>query len=173
MKLKMKWFIRILVVLTVGIVIGSAYTFSENIQKDRPAKEFSLKDLQSKKVRLSDFRGKVVLVNFFATWCPPCRKEIPELIKIYQRNKKKEVVILGISLDAEEASFVLRNFVRVMKIPYPILIGTVEVAEDYQILGVPTTLVINQEGNIYKRFDGQIPPMHFENALNDLLETRS
>jgi len=173
MKLKMKWFIRILIVLTVGIVAWSAYVFSENVQKDRPAKGFTLKDLQSNKMRLSDFRGKVVLLNFFATWCPPCRMEIPELIRIYQQNKKKGLVILGISLDAEEASFVLKNFVRVMKIPYPVLIGTEEVVEDYRILGVPTTLVINKEGKIYQRFDGLVPPIHFENALKDLLEIKS
>jgi len=173
MKRKMKWFIRILIVLTIGIVVGSAYVFSENVQKDRPAKGFSLKDLQSNKMRLSDFRGKVVLLNFFATWCPPCRMEIPELIRIYQQNKKKGLVILGISLDAEEASFVLKNFVRMMKIPYPVLIGTEEVVEDYRILGVPTTLVIDKEGKIYQRFDGLVPPIHFENALKDLLETKS
>ena len=173
MKLKMKWFILILAGLMIGIVTESAYAYTENVQKDRPTQEFTLKDLQSKKVRLSDFRGKVVLLNFFATWCPPCRKEIPELIKIYQQNKKKGLVILGISLDAEEPSFVLKNFVRVMKIPYPILIGTEEVAEDYRISGVPITLIINKEGKIVKRFEGLVPPRYFENALKDLLETRS
>jgi peroxiredoxin len=173
MKLKLKWYIRILVVLTIGIVTGSTYAFSENVQKDRPAKDFSLKDMQSKKVSLSDFRGKVVLLNFFATWCPPCRQEIPELVKIYQQNKKKGLVILGVSLDAAEASFVLKNFVRIMKIPYPILIGTEEVAEDYRISGVPITLIINKEGKIVKRFEGLVPPRYFENALKDLLETRS
>ena len=169
MKLKTQWILRIFVLL-IAFLVTPVYMFSENVQKDRTAKEFYLKDLQSKKKRLSDFRGKVVVLNFFATWCYPCRQEIPELIKIYQQNKKKGLVVLGISLDAEESSFMLHNFVRVLKIPYPILIGTETVVEDYQIFGVPTTFVVNKEGKIYKRFDGWVPPMHFESALKDLLE---
>ena len=173
MKLKIKWIILILAGLMIGIAGVPLYGYSENAQQVRPGKEFSLKDLQSKKVSLSDFRGKVVLLNFFATWCPPCRQEIPELIKIYQQNKQKGLEILGISLDAEEASFMLKNFVRQMKIPYPVLIGTEAVAEDYRVFGVPITLIINREGKIVKRFEGLVPPRYFENALKDLLETRS
>lgn len=157
----------------MGIVVGWSTSYSERIPKALPAKEFTLKDLHSKKVNLSDFRGKVVLLNFFATWCSPCRVEIPELAKIYQQNKKKGLVILGISLDTDMIPFMLRTFVREMKIPYPILIGTQEVAENYQILGIPTTLIINKDGKTYKRFEGLVPPEYFERALMDLLETKT
>jgi len=173
MKLKMKWLILILAGLMIGTVTNPSTSYSKEVEKVRPAKEFYLKDLQSKKVSLSDFRGKVVLLNFFATWCPPCRQEIPELAKIYQQNKKRGLVILGISLDTDGVPFILNSFVKRMKIPYPILIGTGEVAEDYQVFGIPTTFLIDKEGKIVKRFEGVVSPIHFENALKDLLEKKS
>jgi peroxiredoxin len=173
MKLKMKWIILILAGLVMGMVTESVYAYPENVQKDRPAKDFSLKDLQSKKVSLSDFRGKVVLLNFFATWCPPCRQEIPELIKLYQQNKPKGLEIIGISLDSDDFPFLIKNFVKRMKIPYPVVIGTEEVAEAYRIIGVPITLIIDKEGKIFRRFDGLVPPRYVESALKELLETRS
>lgn len=67
----------------------------------RVAPDFILKDLSQKKVRLSDYKGKVVILNFFATWCPPCRAEIPDLIKLYRLNKEKGLVVLGVSLDMD------------------------------------------------------------------------
>jgi len=154
--------------ILVGLA-GSAYCYPERAFLDRSGKDFSLKDLSSKKVHLSDFKGKVVLINFFATWCPPCRLEIPELVEIYNQNKKKGLIILGVSLDMEKAPFVLKGFVRDMKIPYPILIGTQEVAERYEVSGIPTTVVINKDGKIHKRFKGLVPTEHLETAIKALL----
>ncbi len=173
MLLKKKWLSLILAGILVGVVTGLSYGAPEGVQKVRPAKEFSLKDLSSKKVNLSDFRGKVILLNFFTTWCPPCRIEIPELVKIYQQNKNKGLVVLGISLDKDVVPFMLKNFAKEMKISYPVLIGTEEVADSYQITGVPATFVISKEGKAYKRFDGLVPTDHLEKALKDLLETKS
>jgi len=170
MKKKKQWLPLIMVVLIIGLGARVSYGFPEKAQ---PAKDFTLKDLQSKKVSLSDFRGKVVLLNFFATWCSPCRIEIPELVKIHQQNKKKDFVLLGISLDTDAVPFMIKSFAKEMKITYPILIGTPEVAEQYQISGVPITLVINKEGKIQKRFLGLVPPDQIEKAINDLLETKS
>jgi peroxiredoxin len=82
-------------------------------------------------------------------------------------------VILGISLDTDGVPFILNSFVKRMKIPYPILIGTGEVAEDYQVFGIPTTFLIDKEGKIVKRFEGVVSPIHFENALKNILETKS
>lgn len=169
MKLRIKGFALLLGALILMSMTGSVYSYPERAFHDRSRKEFSLKDLSSKKVNLSDFRGKVVVVNFFATWCGPCRLEIPELVDIYNQNKKKGLIILGVSLDMEKAPFVLKGFIRDMKIPYPILIGTQEVAERYEISGIPTTVVINKEGKIYKRFQGLVPTEHLEMAINALL----
>ncbi len=169
MKFKMGVLSLILAGLFVGFVVSSGNSYPERSQQDRLTKEFTLKDLRSKKVNLSDFKGKVVLLNFFATWCPPCRQEIPELVGIYHQYKKKGLVVLGVSLDMDKAPFVLKSFIKEMKIPYPILIGTQEVAENYQISGVPTTLIINKEGKIFKRFDGLVPTEYFEKVLKGLL----
>lgn len=173
MLLKKKWLSLILAGLMIGVFTGLSYGAPEGVQKVRPAKEFSLKDLSSKKVNLSDFRGKVILLNFFTTWCPPCRIEIPELVKIYQQNKNKGLVVLGVSLDKDVVPFMLKNFAKEMKISYPVLIGTEEVADSYQISGVPATFVISKDGKTYKRFDGLVPTDHLEKALKDLLETKS
>jgi peroxiredoxin len=172
-KIKKRWLSLIMAGLIISFGAAMAFGYPEKSQQPQQAKEFTLKDLQSKKVNLSDFHGKVVLLNFFATWCSPCRIEIPELVKIHQKNKNKNFVLLGISLDMDAVPFMIKSFAKEMKIPYPILIGTPEVAEQYQVSGVPVTLVINKEGKIQKRFLGLVHPDQIEKAINDLLETKS
>jgi thiol-disulfide isomerase/thioredoxin len=131
--------------------------------------DFILKDLSQKKVKLTDFKGKVVILNFFATWCPPCRAEIPELNKLYRLNKDKGLVVIGVSLDMDVAPQGLTNFVKDMKITYPILMGTTDLAEKYQVNGVPTTILINREGKAHTRYDGMVPASRFEKDLSNLL----
>jgi thiol-disulfide isomerase/thioredoxin len=168
---KTRWIPFTLAVLLIGLFAFNSA--AEKTQTARPAKEFTLKDLESKKVSLSDFRGKVVLLNFFATWCSPCRMEIPELVKIHQKYKNKDFVLLGISLDADAVPFMIKTFARDMKITYPVLMGTPGVADAYLISGVPVTVLINKEGKIYKQFDGLVPTRFLENALKELLEAKS
>ena len=131
--------------------------------------DFILKDLSQKKVKLTDFKGKVVILNFFATWCPPCRAEIPELIKLYRLNKEKGLVVLGISLDMDLPPQGLTTFVKDLKITYPVLMGTTDLAEKYQVNGVPTTILINREGKAHTRYDGLVPSSRFEKDLSNLL----
>jgi thiol-disulfide isomerase/thioredoxin len=169
---KIRWISFSLAVLLLSFMV-SLDSFAEKAPATRPAKDFSLKDLQAKKVNLSDFRGKVVLLNFFATWCSPCRMEIPELVKLHQKYKNKDFVLLGINLDADAVPFMIKTFAKDMKITYPVLMGTPEVAEAYQISGVPITVLINKEGKIYKQFDGLVPTRFLDNALKDLLEAKS
>ena len=135
----------------------------------KAAPDFILKDLSQKKVRLTDFKGKVVILNFFATWCPPCRAEIPELNKLYRLNKEKGLVVLGISLDMDVPPQSLTTFVKDMKITYPVLMGTPDLAEKYQVNGVPTTILINREGKASTRYDGLVPASRFEKDLSNLL----
>jgi peroxiredoxin len=135
----------------------------------RAAPDFTLKDLSQKKVRLTDFKGKVVVLNFFATWCPPCRAEIPELNKLYRLNKDKGLVILGVSLDMDASPGDLTTFVKDKKITYPVLMGTTDLAEKYQVNGVPTTIVINREGKAQTRYDGLVPSSRLEKDLSNLL----
>ncbi len=135
----------------------------------RATPDFILNDLSQKKVKLTDFKGKVVILNFFATWCPPCRAEIPELVKLYRLNKEKGLMVLGVSLDMDVPPQDLTTFVKGMKITYPVLVGTADLAEKYQVNGVPTTILINREGKTHTRYDGLVPASRFEKDLRSLL----
>ncbi|MBM3269844.1 MAG: TlpA family protein disulfide reductase [Candidatus Sericytochromatia bacterium] len=126
------------------------------------APDFALKDLQGKTVKLSQFKGKVVMVNFWATWCPPCIHEMPSLESLYNANKKKGFVVLGISLDDEpqkEVPQFLAKFKKDkgVKITYPLLVGDEKVGDSYGgIRGIPTTFLVDRKGNIAKKYIG--PP---------------
>ncbi len=108
------------------------------------AAEFTLQDMQGKTLHLSDYRGKWVLVNFWATWCPPCRKEIPELINL--QNSHKDLVVIGIALDYANSKLVA-DFVKEHGINYSIVLGNSEVVNqigDMEVL--PTTYLYNPDG---------------------------
>jgi cytochrome c biogenesis protein CcmG/thiol:disulfide interchange protein DsbE len=136
------------------------------------APDFSLKDMNGKIVRLSDLRGKVVLINFFATWCAPCRQEIPDFLRLYDHFKEKGFEIVGIGVDMEgEAA--LRPFSEKFRISYPIVVGTREVVLDYgDITGVPTSFFVDRQGHIAERFIGQRPYSILERNVTELLEKK-
>jgi peroxiredoxin len=136
------------------------------------APDFSLKDMNGKTVRLSDLRGKVVLINFFATWCGPCRQEIPDFLRLHDRFKEKgfEIVGIGVDMDGEAA---LRPFSEKFRIPYPIVVGTRDVVLDYgDITGVPTSFFVDRGGYITDRFIGQRPLSTLEKTVTELLEKK-
>jgi peroxiredoxin len=126
------------------------------------APDFTLKDLGGKTIKLSQFKGKVVLVNFWATWCPPCVFEMPSLEALHGKYKGKGLVVLGISLDDEPARDVpgfLAKFKkeRGVKITYPLVVGDESVGDAFGgIRGIPTTFLIDRKGNIAKKYIG--PP---------------
>jgi peroxiredoxin len=111
------------------------------------APDFELKTLNGETVRLSDYRGKRVLVNFWATWCPPCRAEMPDMEKLYQN---KDVVILGVNLTQSESNVQqVKDFVTEFDLSIPILLDeNNEVATTYEIRPIPSSFMINSEGTI-------------------------
>ena len=113
----------------------------------RPAPDFTLVDLNGNEVTLSDFRGKTVFINFWATWCPPCRAEMPEIEAIYQKYKDKGVVVIGV--DILEPEDVVRQFVEQGGYSWTfVLDATGAVSDDYKVTAIPISFFIDREGII-------------------------
>lgn len=130
--------------------------------------DFALEDLSGRTVRLSDFRGKVVLVDFWATWCPPCREEIPGFVDLHAKYRARGVEFVGISFD--QSADPVRRFVRSFGIEYPIVFGTPDVAMAYGgVDAIPTTFVIDREGRIRAKHTGYSPPELFAKAIESAL----
>jgi cytochrome c biogenesis protein CcmG/thiol:disulfide interchange protein DsbE len=130
-----------------------------------PAPGFTLHTLDGRAVRLAGYRGKVVLVNFWATWCAGCRVEMPQFVGQYRRNHAKGLEIIGISMDDEGAA--IAPFLKEQHVNYTIVKGDAAVAKAYGgVRYLPQTVVIDRRGELVKTFDG--PPD--EKELDALLE---
>ncbi|OGP64265.1 MAG: hypothetical protein A2169_06375 [Deltaproteobacteria bacterium RBG_13_47_9] len=144
-------------VAVAGLCIVWAVVLS-HCGKEKPsvtmlAPNFTLRSLNGEEITLSDFKGKTVLLDFWATWCGPCREAIPHLIQLYNAYKDKGFVVVGMSLDKGDIKNV-RHFVTSMDIPYPIVIATDDVARSYAVTGLPTTFFIDKEGQIRQKIVG-------------------
>ena len=144
-------------------VSGAGAKHVDSSLAGKPAPDLKLKDLNGKDVALADFKGKVVFVNFWATWCDPCRVEIPWLIAMQTKYGAKGFTVVGIAMDEEGKSAVApfldkeRFDVDGQKLPmnYPILLGTDEAADKFGgILGYPSSFLISRDGKIVTKFQG-------------------
>ncbi len=130
------------------------------------AYDFELSDINGKKIKLSDFKDKVVILNFWATWCPPCRAEIPSFVELYKKYKNEGLSIIGVAIDNETK---VKNFVKEFKINYPVLLADEITIQKYGgIRGIPTTFIIDKNGNIIKNYIGYRPKETFENDFKNL-----
>ena len=134
----------------------------------RLAPDFTLVDLEGNEVTLSDFRGKAVFINFWATWCPPCRAEMPEIEAVYQEYKDKDVVVIGV--DILEPEDVVRQFVEQGGYSWIfILDATGAVSDDYRITAIPTSFFIDREGIIQAVYIGAMTKRAMENKLAEAM----
>jgi peroxiredoxin len=134
-----------------------------------PAPEFNLPDLSGAQVASSSFKGKVVIIDFWATWCPPCREEIPHLVNLQAKYRSQGLAIVGLSLDAGGARDV-KPFAEEHDVNYTMLIANDEVAKSYgNISAIPTTFVLDRNGRIVQRFIGYTAPEVFEQTIKPLL----
>jgi thiol-disulfide isomerase/thioredoxin len=136
-----------------------------------PAPEFSRSDLAHHRVDLAALRGKVVLLNFWATWCAPCRLEMPRFIDWQKQYGPQGLQIVGVSID--DATTPVRPFVEKLRVNYPILMGDARLGERYGgVLGVPVTFLIDRRGIVRARFDGAADLPTLQRQLRQLLAAR-
>ena len=154
------------IVALMMILFTATHAVSEEKTK---APNFSLKTFDGKVIELASLKGKVVIINFWATWCPPCRAEIPDFIKVYEQYKSKGLVIIGIALD-EDGWTKVKPFVSENKMTYPIVLGTPEVVQRYGgISGIPTTFAVDTNGYIAAMQVGMLSGDALESEVKSLL----
>jgi thiol-disulfide isomerase/thioredoxin len=142
---------------------------SESARGKGDAPNFVLTTSSGDQIELQKLSGKVVVVNFWATWCGPCRAEIPGMVEVYEKYKGKGLEIVGISLD-QSGWRVITPFVEQMKITYPVVWDRGEVAQAYGgIQGIPTTFIVDRKGNVVKRHVGYLSKDAFEQVIQQYL----
>lgn len=166
-----------LVLLTIAIVMSGCHSAqppragdTNTTRAEHPlAAEFSLPDLSGRDIKLSDYRGRVVLLDFWATWCEPCRTEIPQFVRMQEKYGPQGFQIIGVSMDDQEKP--VREFYRGFKMNYPVVMGNAKLAESFGgIFGLPVALLIGRDGRIYGRHIGETATSLFEKEVTALLE---
>jgi thiol-disulfide isomerase/thioredoxin len=133
------------------------------------APQFELRDVNGRIVRLSDYRGKVVVINFWATWCPPCRAEMPELVRLQREHAKQGLQIIGITYPPENKDRV-RRFARSLKVNYPIILGTRQIKARFSSdETLPLTIVIDRDGKVTDIISGILLREEFDEKIKPLL----
>ncbi len=137
------------------------------------APDFALVSLDGSKVKLSDYRGKAVLLNFWATWCSPCRVEMPWFEDLQKQYGKDGLVVLGIAMDDSEPAKIA-EFASELGVNYPVLLGTDQVSDDYgSVQYLPTTFYIGRDGIIVDKLTGLMDRKDIEEAVKKALNTSS
>lgn len=163
----------IIFLLSVVIVNGcQSGTDREKIKKQPAAMEdvfpeFTVQDFSGQENNLNKYRGKIVILDLFATWCPPCRMEIPHFVEL-QNEYKDNVAVVGLSYDQGNNDKVI-SFAKEMNINYDLYMGSQEIAKYVGLRGIPHTLVIDQKGTVVNSFVGYRDKSVFEDEIKKLL----
>ena len=146
---------------------------AKNEKGRKAAPDFALKDSNGKTVKLSDYKGKVVLLNFWATWCGPCKIEIPWFIEFEQRYKDRGFAVIGVTMD-EESWDTVKPYITEKKVNYRVVMGDEAVGQAYGgVDSLPTTFVIDKEGRIASTHVGLVSKSNYENEIVKLLGSGS
>jgi peroxiredoxin len=133
------------------------------------APDFTLLNLENKTVSLSDFKDKVVMINFFATYCPPCRMEIPDFVKLQARYEKEGFSVIGITVD-DNPTVLLPPFIQRLGINYPVLQATSRVLQDYRnVYALPRTFILDRKHHIIRDYTGMVSEEEIEPVIKKAL----
>ena len=162
--------------LLIGMMLGapqrSELQAAENdTQIGKRAPEWELVNLEAGKTNSNQFKGKVQVLNFWATWCPPCRAEIPHFKELAETYKDRNVVFVGISLDQSLGP--VKRFHRTEKMNYPLLMGNGDLVQAFGgFSAIPQTFVIDAEGRIHKQFSGLVQKKDLQEVLEKLAKPK-
>ncbi len=135
------------------------------------APDFTRADLAGKEVRLSGYRGKLVLLNFWATWCPPCREELPVFSRWQKDLQARGLQVIGLSMDDDVAE--VKKFLAEYPVTFPIAMGGAKFAEQFGgVLGVPLTYLIDAQGRVVARYQGEADLKKMEAKVKELLDAK-
>ena len=149
--------------------LGLFVAVASVLGQEGKAPQFKLADVNGRTVRLSNYQGKVVLINFWATWCPPCRAEMPELVRLQRVHAKEGLQIIGITYPPEQRDRV-RRFARSLKVNYPIILGTRELKARFSSdETLPLTVVIDRDGKVSEIISGILLREEFDEKIKPLL----
>jgi len=159
--------------LAIGVLLACIAVFGARTEAVAPlrAPAFTLTTLAGTKVSLAQHRGKLVLVNFWATWCVPCRTEMPWLVELNQ-SFPRDLVVLGVAMD-EEGAKAAAPFVQRYAISFPILLGDNAVADRYQVEALPASMLIDRGGMLVSRVDGPIDLKSMRRRIQALIDSKA
>lgn len=152
--------ILILLIFAIGFTVYQIFHKNQVVKTGDTAPDFILTNLQGKQVHLKDYRGKKIVLNFWATWCDPCKKEMPYINKVNKTLDSKNVVILAVNI--KETSFAVNSFKDRYNLTFPILLDkNGDVTNAYNIGPIPTTFFINKEGKVVDKVVESMPSTAF------------
>jgi len=163
--------LRVIFIFVFMVILSSTLVYSKQpqVSENSPAVDFTLPDIKGKKYTLSSFKGNVVLLNFWATWCPPCRYEVPMLDRIQKEYKNEKFKVVAVSLDSDVNS--LKEYLKSVSISFLVLSDSKgSVGYIYNILAIPTSFLIDKKFIVRKIYLGILPEKEFKKDLEKWLK---
>jgi thiol-disulfide isomerase/thioredoxin len=169
----------VLIVVAIGLVFAIYEVSRRSSAHSKPgvrvvhsaAPELSLQDLNGQPLELANYRGKVVLLDFWATWCTPCRGEIPHFVALQNQYREQGLQVIGISMD--DGPKPVREFYQQFKMNYPVALGNEKIVEAYGgVLGLPVMFLIGRDGEVAAKYVGEVQMPVLEQEIKSLLQAK-